>query len=321
MKVVKQLREIHQEAEEKFKRLATEVRETLKPKAEEYDWFFLCRIKTLESFALKVETGRVPDPLNMEDFFACTIIVPTFHQIEDAERLVKSLYDDHVRRPTCDGATSKASYSFVFDDLRLYVRRRSQKSGKYEDLTGLVFEVQIKTILQYAWSVATHDLIYKTDTVSWPRERIAYQVKAMLEHAEVAIAEADRLSGAGAVAKNDDRTNNILRIIEQVNAFWPEDRLPKDIKRLAEIVLDLLRCCDTGTHQLTPILEGEKRRIGILPSGLSPYAFFIQSLANTNAVDFQTKFKKNKKVRVIIHSDMDLPEWMLDEHDRIINLK
>jgi ppGpp synthetase/RelA/SpoT-type nucleotidyltranferase len=194
MKIIKQLRDLYQASSIKYERLAVEVRETLKPRVEVAGWFFLSRLKDLESFALKVETGRVPDPNQMEDFYACTIVVPTILQIDDAEQLVRSLYDFHERRPAADTTTSKASSSFAFDDLRLYVNRRSLGSGKDPELDGLIFEVQVKTILQHAWSTATHDLIYKTDTVSWPRERIAYQVKAMLEHAEVAIAEANRIS-------------------------------------------------------------------------------------------------------------------------------
>ncbi|MGD0076622.1 MAG: hypothetical protein ABSD31_20175 [Candidatus Binataceae bacterium] len=164
MKIIKQLRDLHQASSIKYERLAAEVRETLKPKVEDNDWFFISRLKELESFALKVETGRVPDPSNMEDFFACTIVVPTVLKIDDAEGLVRSLYDFHGRRPPDDAATQKASSSFAFDDLRLYVKRRTLASGKDQELDGLIFEVQIKTILQHAWSTATHDLIYKTDT-------------------------------------------------------------------------------------------------------------------------------------------------------------
>ena len=61
--------------------------------------------------------------------------------------------------------------------------------------------MQVKTFLQHAWGIATHDLIYKTDDVSWSRQRIAYQIKAMLEHAEMSIQEAGRLAEAVALSK------------------------------------------------------------------------------------------------------------------------
>ena len=322
MKIIKALRDLYQASLIKYERLADEVRQSLKPKVEDSEWFFLARLKELESFALKIETGRVPDPGNMEDFYACTIVVPTILQvIDDAEQLVRSLYDFHERRPPDDATTRKASFSFAFDDLRLYVRRRSLASGRDEELDGLIFEVQIKTILQHAWSTATHDLIYKTDTVSWPRERIAYQVKAMLEHAEVAIAEANRLSEARAVAKKDDRTDNILRIIHQVENFWPEDRLPDNVKRLAETIFDLLRACDLSANDLADILEAEKRRIGLLPTDLSPYAFVVQAMAHADRIDFQERFsRRHIRSRLVIHSGMDLPPWMQDAHDRIVKL-
>ncbi|MGB8681990.1 MAG: hypothetical protein WCD12_03810 [Candidatus Binatus sp.] len=321
MKIIKALRDLYQASLIKYERLADEVRQSLKPRVEDAEWFFLSRLKGLESFALKVETGRVPDPGNMEDFYACTIVVPTILQIDDAERLVRSLYDFHERRPPDDATTRKASSSFAFDDLRLYVRRRPLASGRDEELDGLIFEVQIKTILQHAWSTATHDLIYKTDTVSWPRERIAYQVKAMLEHAEVAIAEANRLSDARAVAKKDDRTDNILRIIEQVENFWPEDRLPDNVKRLAETIFDLLRAGDLSANDLADILEAEKRRIGLLPTDLSPYAFVVQAMAHTDTINFQERFsRRHIRSRLVIHSGMDLPTWMQDAHDRIVKL-
>jgi len=321
MKIIKQLRDLYQASSIKYERLAIEVRETLKPRVEVAGWFFLSRLKDLESFALKVETGSVPDPSKMEDFYACTIVVPTILQIDDAEQLMRSLYDFHERRPTADTATSKASSSFAFDDLRLYVNRRPLGSGKDPELDGLIFEIQVKTILQHAWSTATHDLIYKTDTVSWPRERIAYQVKAMLEHAEVAIAEATRISDARAVAKKDDRTDNILRIIEQVESFWPGDRLPENVKRLAETIFELLRTCDLSANELEPLLQAEKRRVGLVPTDLSPYSFVVQAMAQSHNLDLQRKFNRNHiRFRIVIHSGMDLPGWMANAHSRIVNL-
>jgi ppGpp synthetase/RelA/SpoT-type nucleotidyltranferase len=321
MKIVKQIRDIHAEYRPCFEDLAEEVKGVLKQRAEEKNWFFLARVKEIESFALKIETGRILDPAKMEDFFACTIVVPTMVQIDEAEKLVLSLYDLVNRRPKDDAITHKASSNFVFDDLRLYVARRPLTSGKNSELEGIVFEVQIKTILQYAWSVATHDLIYKSDTVSWPRERIAFQVKAMLEHAEVAIAEATQLADAPAVAKKDKWTSGILQLIEQFNNIWPRERLPTDIKRLAETIFDVLNSCDLNVDRFSEIIRTEENRLGILPADLSPYALTIQAIAQNNSTNFEHKFnRRHIRTKILIHSGMELPSWMLETHPRIINI-
>ncbi len=292
----------------------------LKPLVEQKGWFFTWRLKELESFALKIETGRVSNPVALEDFFACTIVVPTLSRIGDAEQLITTHFDFRERRPPDDSQTSKRSSSFPFDDLRLYVARRPAASGRDADLDGTVFEVQIKTVLQYAWIIATHDLIYKTNTVSWPKERIAFQIKAMLEHAEIAIAAAEQLSDSPSVAKKDKWTDNIIAIINQIECFWPEDQFPEDRKRLAENIFGLLRTADLPANRLVTLLEAEKSRNGMIPTDLSPYAFTVQALAHYPGIKFEEKFKRSRiKTKIVIHDGMDIPTWM-KQHSRVINL-
>jgi len=316
VKIAKVVRDLHAECDAVYQRLSLDAQERLKPRVEAEKWFFISRIKQLESYALKLETGRVTNPRRPEDFFACTIVVNTLSEIEKAERLVNSIYALQERRPPVDQETYKASSSFAFDDLRLYVVQPESTTGRDSDLDGLPFEVQIKTILQHAWSMATHDLIYKTDSVSWARERIAFQVKAMLEHAEIAIAEASRLADTPAVAKKDKATTETLKFIEEIDRIWSADR-----KRLAETIRQALKICDRSAKDFPDIIAVERRRIGLLPANLSPYAFTIQALVNNPEVDFEQKFGRVRtKTTIVIHGDIDLREWTNNDHPRILRL-
>ena len=293
----------------------------MKRRVEDAGWFYASRIKTLESFAQKIETGRVGDPTRLEDFFACTIVVPTSVEIGSAEETVSRLYDCRERRPRCDNVTRKAASEFVFDDLRLYVARRPRASGRNPDLDGIVFEVQIKTILQHAWSVATHDLIYKTDTVSWALERIAFQVKAMLEHAEISVSEAMTLARGSGVAKEDRQTRDILETITHVRRVWERDQLPRDVRRLAISLLALLRLCGVGVDELRVVIDEERDRVGGVPRELSPYAFTVQALAQSSLVDFREALESDMGPQVVvIHGGMDVPGWMRGGHPRILDL-
>ncbi len=320
MKIAKSIRNAYNSVTDEYKRLSEEICSRLEPEVKLNEWFFRHRLKELESFALKIETGRVDDPRRMEDFFASTIVVPNMSAVSDAEQLLEGIYEVYTRRPSHDETTLKKASDFVFDDLRIYLKFKTTSTGRNEDLEGLIFEVQIKTILQYAWEIASHDLTYKTDDVSWPKERIAFQVKAMLEHAEIAIAEADRLANSPAISKKDPETTSTLEIINVIREFWNREHLPNDLKRLARSILRVMNTCELKSDKLEAVLVKEKQRIGILPTNLSPYAFLIQALAHNTDLDFKTKITSNlnERTRILIHDDMELPDWMKEPNDKII---
>src|SRR5206468_2063197 len=84
-------------------------------------WHYVSRVKELHSFALKIESGRFPDPAALEDFFACTVVVANATEIEEAERLIRDNFALRARKPPSADRTHKAADAFPFDDLRLYV--------------------------------------------------------------------------------------------------------------------------------------------------------------------------------------------------------
>lgn len=273
-------------------------------------WHYESRVKGLQSFALKVESGRYREPRALEDFFACTIVVANATEIENAERLVSDNFTVGSRRPRHADETHKAPDAFPFDDLRLYVTIPEDPALPPTDLTGVVFEVQIKTFLQHAWSIATHDLVYKTDDLNWSKQRIAYQIKAMLEHAEVSIQEAEQLATSNILAKEDPRTTAIKRGIVLMKSQWGIDELPEDVRLLATNVSDLLRALQVNVDRLQSILQTEKiQRGGAHPANLSPYCTVVQYLFNAEQVKM-TELLSNagSKLKVLIPEEIELPE-------------
>src|SRR5690606_19680800 len=134
----------------------------------------------------------------------------------------------------------KNTDSFPFDDLRLYCRIGNKHHYKIApEVSNLIFEVQVKTFLQHAWSIATHDIIYKTDQISWGKERVAYQVKAALEQAEVAISGAKNLSTVKELSKENMLVKKINRVIILLSKHFKKEDLPDDKRRLAQNVISL----------------------------------------------------------------------------------
>lgn len=321
MKIAKSIRDLFAEEKPKIQRLSDEVVAKLQWLSDANGWFLRHRIKEMESFALKLETGRVPNPRRMEDFFACTIIVPTYTEVSDAEREIREMFKFVERRPADASRTHKHASDFVFDDLRLYFQKGESETGKNADLDEYVFEVQIKTILQYAWGIATHDLIYKTDKVSWAKERVAFQIRAMLEHAELAISEASALASSEVIAKSNTSISGVQSVMADLEAIWGFERLPFDQKRLAEVILQLLRSCDIRPEDFRNVIEIEVARSGILSGDLSPYSFTVQALANSSHLDFKARLAKaHKSFRILVHAGLDLPDWMKNDQAHVIHL-
>jgi len=312
MKIHGSVRALFQQQLEANKRLRSKVDERLRAKTNER-WHYESRLKKEESFALKLETGRCADPAAMEDFFALTIVVRNSTEIADVEQLILGEFDLVERRPLLDNKTRSRPSEFVFDDLRLYVRWRDDPSLQPSGVTGIVFEVQIKTFLKHAWSIATHDLIYKTPEPHWGKQRTAFQVRAMLENAEVSIEQADALATSARVAKTSDEITNLTSFIEVLRDMWPVDELPQNLRLLAENVAGVCRAVKVDPAKLREILKVEfDAGRGALTRNLSPYSVVLDALFRHKAnplLEWLTESKTRVKPRnkVFITPEVDVP--------------
>lgn len=271
-------------------------------------WHYESRLKELVSFAQKVETGRVADPLALEDFFACTLVVENHRMVAEARRLVESIFDVREVRPPQPGRTSKQPSDFPFDDLRMYVRWRADPSEPPVPFSDLTFEVQVKTFLQHAWAIATHDLVYKTDRASWPLQRVAYQIKAMLEHAEVSILRAEDLAETEILNLQNKEHEHLEQIIEFLERHWDAASLPPNRVLLARTIASLLARLGVDVEALEATLSAETALgRGASTLNLSPYGILVQSLLNQrpDAFDRLTGTGKPAAFRIFLPREIE----------------
>jgi hypothetical protein len=240
-------------------------------------WFFDIRPKGDESFALKADSGRLTSLNSAEDFVGCMLVVPLQTDLPVAQSFVEEFFELVYRRPGSDDTTLKSASDFPFDDLRLYGHLRPRADLPPRPIDLVLFEVQIKTYLQHAWSIATHDLVYKYERVSWARNRIAYQIKALLEHAELAVSSIAELEGAGNLPAHGSPEDAQQKILEKINSEWPIEDLPTDRRRLATNVWTFLIACQIDLSQFDDLLErGRTISRGEHPRTLSPFQCVVE---------------------------------------------
>lgn len=286
-------------------------------------WFFDSRLKALESFALKIETGRFNNPNSLEDFFGCLIVVENINEIRVAVEKISKHFEIVERRPKDDSITHKDTNSFQFDDLRIYVKLKPTDFLPPEPIDNVVFEIQIKTFLQHAWAISTHDLIYKSDKISWSRERVAFQIKAMLEQAEVSISGVDTLAELPELSKENFKTKNLKEIKDLIIKSWSSDDLPNDILRLSTNVMELLNALKIPVEELRIYLEKENGLgKGTNIRNLSPYNIIVQTLINQSPGHF-LQFLKNRKsrFRILVPSEIELNGIDISNSENIVRIQ
>ena len=318
MKVTNSIRSCHRQQCIRAEELAKRVRELL-VRYKEKRWYYDERIKELESFALKIETGKIDNPDNANDFFGCTIVVRHGGEIESAKELVKKLFDVVSQDPTENRLTEKHPHSFPFDDLRLHAKlkhdSRQARDSTHNRLAKVLFEIQIKTFLQHAWSKATHNLVYKSDEISWPKSRVAYQVKAMLEHAELSIHEIDKLKESILLNKIDENTVRLTKIKKFLTDNWPPVAWPTDLVRLSGNVDSLLRLLNTDVEHVQSLLDIESDcGRGINTLNLPPYFTILQTLINQKPALIRNFFADAlSDEKIVIPHEIDTRDIILNE--------
>lgn len=319
MKIPGTIRSLYEGKREFYDKFANEVNRKINAKKNP-TWHYESRVKSEQSFALKVETGRFTTIDQLEDFFACTIVVQNQNEISNALRLIEDCnFEVKYKRPVSPNMTYKRADSFSFDDLRLYVEWQDNPTVRPTRFNGTLFEIQIKTYLQHAWAIATHDLVYKSDSVSWSKQRIAYQIKAMLEHAEIAIAEAEELSRNVLVNKQNEYTKKLTSIINLIKSHWGPDQLPDDLTRLASSVNDLIKALNINFKELKDILDNEtKEGRGAKILNLSPYGSIVQSIIKVDLTRIHDYLNSENKFKLLLTKEMEIPESLKMDSENII---
>ncbi|MDR4532866.1 (p)ppGpp synthetase [Glutamicibacter sp. PS] len=180
--------------------------------------FITGRVKSTESFRSKASRQlqqdadsspvlEFPNPLReLHDMVGLRIIVMLPHEIQQVASIIKShreAFDCRSDREKDIGSVESGTYGYSSRHLLLKtrneptVRKFQEALGKPVVASGnFIFEVQVRTILQHAWSEMEHDIRFKHPGTSvWnPQiDRLFTATAAMLETVEDYFTDIDEL--------------------------------------------------------------------------------------------------------------------------------
>lgn len=275
--------------------LKDKVKDTLIPYCERNQFAFVFRIKTLESTAEKIETGRFKEWDKIDDFFACTIIIPTLEAEESVINDLKRFFNiDKIKKR---GASQKSPESFRYDSTRV-ISKLKQIVDKNR-IHDILFEIQIKSAFEYAWSVATHSLTYKTSFPAWKRLRLSSQLKASVEQLDSLIVSFEDTSKFIKESPwvEIKLQNIICDFISGLSkqSIIPEELLPKDYNRFSKNLFELLMATkwfnfyDVSakikcTEHILINIEYELNQLQHIPRSISLFQLFLGFLVKRNYI-------------------------------------
>lgn len=122
-----------------------------------------CRAKTLSSFVEKLSRKHYADPLNdVTDLAGVRIVYLYKSDLSTIEKMIEADFDVEEK---VDKLEEQESDRFGYGALHYLVRLGRKSAGaRYDDLKGLICEMQIRTVLQDAWAILNHHLSYKQES-------------------------------------------------------------------------------------------------------------------------------------------------------------
>ena len=158
----------------------------------------------------------------------------------------------------------------------------------------------------HAWDISSHDLIYKTSAPNWGTSRVAFQIRAMLEHADLSIMEAQKLSQNPAMDITTEDFESLEKIIKFLTAHWKKVDLPVDLRRLSMNVSALLNLFRINLNQLEEIIKNETmKNRGTKIKNLSPYSIILKSILNQNPKLFKMVLSEPGNTKLLITPELE----------------
>jgi ppGpp synthetase/RelA/SpoT-type nucleotidyltranferase len=265
---------------------------------------YTSRCKTLDSLSEKIESGRYGRWSELDDLFGCVIVVPTLAQEAAVLEFLEGSFETiAVKRRN---STRKSPDVFRFDSTRYYGRlRRVEGIAHPDELYAIVFEAQVRTAFEHAWSAATHGLTYKSEMVDWKRLRLTAQLKAAVEQLDLLLLAFEESVGhvPESIWPEIQHRRAIISAFQdevQRNALSP-DHVPKDWSRFSENLYALLAAAHKCPRQqdmegfvrgALELISAEVRKLGAdrVPKSLSLFQVALGILSDRDYLG--SPFKK-----------------------------
>ncbi len=276
------------------KEVAKKVRETLLNFCEIKGYAFTSRIKTIESLAEKIETGRFQKWSDLDDLFTCTIIIPTLSYEKEVTEFCQSTFEviNTVKR----GQNKKSPDTFKFDSTRIYAKLKSNNAITQENelsIYKIKFEIQIKSAFEHAWSVSTHDLVYKNSEIDWRKLRLAAQIKATVEQLDMLILAFEKTSEF-IEDNNYWEIKNQQYLAIEINKLFQDKKIPDELQPK-----DMSRFCDNLYRLLINVFEErqikktvkkviqkiQSTKTNQIPRSISLFQYLISILISEKIID------------------------------------
>ncbi|MBX8529304.1 hypothetical protein K5D32_06510 [Pseudomonas cichorii] len=149
-----------------YEQLCSEVEYILKKKILEekiQTSFIGSRAKTLSSFIEKVSRKKYSSPFDEIKDFAGARIVCLYHQ--DLELVRELIINEFDILEEVDKVEELGSNRFGYGATHFVVALAEKYSGaRYDDLRNLNCEIQVRTVVQDAWAIIQHHMIYKKES-------------------------------------------------------------------------------------------------------------------------------------------------------------
>lgn len=120
------------------------------------------RAKTLNSFIEKVQRKKYDNPFKeITDFSGVRVV---FLYVSDYEKIEKLILRTFKVIEKVDKLNEKKEDQFGYGAIHFIVKLGSNFKGtRYDEITDYSCEIQVRTILQDAWAVIDHHLVYKKE--------------------------------------------------------------------------------------------------------------------------------------------------------------
>lgn len=121
------------------------------------------RAKTLNSFLEKIQRKAYGEPLDEITDFAGVRVVSLY--VDDLPKIEETIRSEFEVVEKVDKLGDKNVDQFGYGAVHFIVRLGDSTSGaRYDDLKNLKCEIQTRTVLQDAWAIIQHHLVYKNES-------------------------------------------------------------------------------------------------------------------------------------------------------------